>query len=101
MTSLWRGRPVGIVGLGLIGGSLGLDLRARGVDVHALVHRNGKRGDVTRALALLAENGLLERVLQPGDPARKAGRPAVNWRITDLGIAPPSVMPRWLEVARG
>lgn len=70
-------------------------------DVHAVVHRNGGRGGVTRALALLAEHGLLERVLQPGDPARKAGRPAVNWRITDLGIAPPSVMPRWLEVARG
>ena len=31
--------PVGIVGMGLIGGSLGLDLRARGVPVRALVHR--------------------------------------------------------------
>jgi len=34
----WQ-EPVGIVGLGLIGGSLGLDLRARGVPVRALVHR--------------------------------------------------------------
>ena len=30
---------VGIVGLGLIGGSLGLDLQARGWSVQGLVHR--------------------------------------------------------------
>lgn len=30
---------MGIVGLGLIGGSLGLDLQAAGVEVRALVHR--------------------------------------------------------------
>ena len=39
MTSLWCRQPVGIVGLGLIGGSLGLDLRARGARVHGLVRR--------------------------------------------------------------
>ncbi|WP_398336258.1 2-dehydropantoate 2-reductase N-terminal domain-containing protein, partial [Vulcanococcus sp.] len=39
MTTSWRDRPVGIVGLGLIGGSLGLDLRQRGLEVRALVHR--------------------------------------------------------------
>ena len=33
------GSPVGIVGLGLIGGSLGLDLQALGLEVRALVHR--------------------------------------------------------------
>jgi len=34
-----RERPVGLVGLGLIGGSLGLDLQAAGLEVRALVHR--------------------------------------------------------------
>ena len=36
----WSGQAVGIVGLGLIGGSLGLDLQAAGVEVRALVHRD-------------------------------------------------------------
>ena len=31
---------VGIVGLGLIGGSIGLDLRAQGIKVQGLVHRS-------------------------------------------------------------
>ena len=31
--------PIGIVGLGLIGGSLGLELQALGYEVHGLVHR--------------------------------------------------------------
>lgn len=39
MTTLWHERPVGVVGLGLIGGSIGLDLMALGVDVRGLVHR--------------------------------------------------------------
>ena len=30
----------GIVGLGLIGGSIGLDLRAQGIRVQGLVHRS-------------------------------------------------------------
>ena len=33
------GRPVGVVGLGLIGGSLGLDLRKQGIAVHGWTHR--------------------------------------------------------------
>ena len=33
-------KRVGIVGLGLIGGSLGLDLQADGWDVQGLVHRS-------------------------------------------------------------
>ena len=36
---LWQAKPVGIVGMGLIGGSLGLDLMAQGAQVRALVHR--------------------------------------------------------------
>ena len=39
MTPLWQRQAVGIVGLGLIGGSLGLDLIRRGARVQALVHR--------------------------------------------------------------
>jgi arogenate dehydrogenase (NADP+) len=39
MALLWQDRPVGLVGLGLIGGSLGLDLQARGAEVRAWVHR--------------------------------------------------------------
>ena len=33
--------PIGIAGLGLIGGSLGLDLQSLGITVHGLVHRSG------------------------------------------------------------
>jgi arogenate dehydrogenase (NADP+) len=39
MAALWRDRPVGLVGLGLIGGSLGLDLGAAGAEVRAWVRR--------------------------------------------------------------
>jgi arogenate dehydrogenase (NADP+) len=39
MAPLWQDRPVGLVGLGLIGGSLGLDLQATGAEVRAWVHR--------------------------------------------------------------
>ena len=39
MAVLWQDRPVGLVGLGLIGGSLGLDLQAQGAQVRAWVHR--------------------------------------------------------------
>lgn len=39
MAALWQDRPVGLVGLGLIGGSLGLDLQAAGAEVRAWVHR--------------------------------------------------------------
>ncbi|MEA5422453.1 prephenate/arogenate dehydrogenase [Synechococcus sp. CCY9202] len=35
----WRHGPVGVVGLGLIGGSLGLDLQTAGAEVRALVRR--------------------------------------------------------------
>ena len=69
-------------------------------EVHHALGRNAGRGNVTAALRLLAEHGLLERVVQSTDASRKAGRPSVNWRLTDLGAAPATVMPRWLEVAR-
>ncbi|MEB3243864.1 MAG: prephenate/arogenate dehydrogenase [Cyanobacteriota bacterium] len=55
MAALWRERPVGLVGLGLIGGSLGLDLRAAGADVRAWVHRED-------TAARARERGLAQRV---------------------------------------
>ena len=39
LQQLLGGAPIGVVGLGLIGGSLGLDLRSQGLRVQALVHR--------------------------------------------------------------
>ncbi|MFM7087039.1 MAG: prephenate/arogenate dehydrogenase [Cyanobium sp.] len=64
MTALWQRQPVGIVGMGLIGGSLGLDLLARGSEVRALVHR-----DATARRAL--ERGLASAVST--DPAVLSG----------------------------
>ena len=108
MTSLWRGRPVGIVGLGLIGGSLGLDLRARGVEVHALVHRPATaQRALERALAtrvdtdpaVLQDCGLivlalpLDRLLEP-DPALRMALPA-EAVITDVGSVKQPVLERW------
>ncbi|MGA0997785.1 MAG: 2-dehydropantoate 2-reductase N-terminal domain-containing protein, partial [Vulcanococcus sp.] len=60
MTTHWRERPIGIVGLGLIGGSLGLDLQAQGLEVRALVHRHST---AERA----QERGLAQRIAT--DPA--------------------------------
>ena len=56
---------IGIVGLGLIGGSLGLDLRALGWTVQGLVHR--RSAPVRRAL----ERGLVDAVST--DPACLSG----------------------------
>ena len=64
MTALWQQQPVGIVGLGLIGGSLGLDLIARGAEVRALVHREATAGRAR-------ERGLATTVST--DPAVLAG----------------------------
>ncbi|MFM7634742.1 MAG: arogenate dehydrogenase, partial [Cyanobacteriota bacterium] len=72
--------PVGVVGLGLIGGSIGLDLRAQGIEVRALVHRavtadrarhRGLADQVATDPAVLAGCRLvvlalpLDRLLQP------------------------------------
>lgn len=70
-------------------------------DLHAVLGRNAVRGGVTTALRLLAEQGLLERVTREVDGQRRAGRPAVEWRLAEAGEAPPAREPRWLEVARG
>ena len=57
-------RSVGLVGLGLIGGSLGLDLQALGCEVHGVTHRQ-----VTADRAL--ERGLVQSVSV--DPQSLAG----------------------------
>ena len=108
MTSLWRERPVGIVGLGLIGGSLGLDLRARGATVQALVHREataerahqrGLADAVSTDAAVLQDCGLivlalpLDRLLDPGETLR-AALPA-DAVVTDVGSVKQPVLERW------
>jgi arogenate dehydrogenase (NADP+) len=87
MTAVGRSQPVGIVGLGLIGGCLGLDLQEAGAEVHALVHRPAtadrarQRGLASRVdtdPAVLADCGLvilalpLDRLLDP-DPGLLVG----------------------------
>ena len=53
MTDFLAGQPIGVVGLGLIGGSLGLDLRQRGHQVVGLARR---QSTVERAI----ERGLVD-----------------------------------------
>jgi arogenate dehydrogenase (NADP+) len=100
--------PVGVVGLGLIGGSIALDLRARGVEVRALVHRTATaRRARQRALAdrvatdpaVLAECRLvvlalpLDQLLEPA-PDLLAALPAAAV-ITDVGSVKAPVLERW------
>ena len=108
MTSAWGEQPVGIVGLGLIGGSLGLDLRAQGLEVRALVHRDataerarerGLADVVATDPAVLQGCGLivlalpLDRLLDP-DPALRAALPA-EAVLTDVGSGKQPVLERW------
>ncbi len=101
-------RPVGIVGLGLIGGSLGLDLQARGHEVRALVHRSStaarasERGLAQRVdtdPAVLQGCGLivlalpLDRLLDP-PPELRAALPT-EAVITDVGSVKQPVLERW------
>jgi len=98
LLTLLKGRPVGIVGLGLMGGSLGLDLQALGIVVHGLVRREAVaeralgRGLASRAgtdPALLQSCALvvlalpLDLLLQP-PPSLLAALPADALMI-DLG----------------
>lgn len=108
MAPLWQSRPVGLVGLGLIGGSLGLDLRRLGATVQALVHRpqtaerarqRGLADVVATDPAVLAECGLvilclpLDRLLEP-DPALVAALPA-GAIVTDVGSVKAPVLAAW------
>jgi arogenate dehydrogenase (NADP+) len=108
MTALGRSQPVGIVGLGLIGGCLGLDLQEAGGEVHALVHRPAtaararQRGLASRVdtdPAVLSDCGLvilalpLDRLLDP-DPALVAALPT-DAVVTDVGSVKQPVLAAW------
>jgi arogenate dehydrogenase (NADP+) len=66
MAALWRDRPVGLVGLGLIGGSLGLDLQAAGAEVRAWTHR-------PQTAERARERGLAQRVSTEAEVLRGCG----------------------------
>ena len=99
---------MGVVGLGLIGGSLGLDLRRAGLEVRALVHREhtaerarqrGLADRVSTDSAVLEGCGLvvlalpLDRLLEPPTGLRQAlPRTAV---VTDVGSVKGPVLQRW------
>ncbi|MEY4772685.1 MAG: hypothetical protein RLZZ346_1940 [Cyanobacteriota bacterium] len=108
MTTSWCDRPVGIVGLGLIGGSLGLDLRQQGLEVRALVHRSstaerarqrGLADQVDTDPGVLQPCGLivlalpLDRLLDP-PPGLREALPA-QAVITDVGSVKAPVVERW------
>ena len=108
MTALWQRHPVGIVGLGLIGGSLGLDLLARGATVRALVHRQataeralerGLASEVSTDPAVLCDCALvvlalpLDRLLDPSPELLAALPPAAV--ITDVGSVKGPVLEAW------
>lgn len=107
-TALWQRRPIGLVGLGLIGGSLGLDLLARGAEVRALVHREAtairarERGLATAVStdpAVLADCGLvllalpLDLLLAP--PASLLAALPPGAVITDVGSVKAPVQAVW------
>jgi arogenate dehydrogenase (NADP+) len=100
--------PVGIVGLGLIGGSLGLDLQRRGLEVRALVHRAGTaeraraRGlaqvvatdaSVLEGCRLVVLALPLDRLLDP--PAALLAALPAQAAVTDVGSVKEPVLDRW------
>jgi arogenate dehydrogenase (NADP+) len=108
MTIPWRERPIGLVGLGLIGGSLALDLRAQGLRVQALVHREatverarqrGLADQVGTDPAVLADCALvvlalpLDRLLDPSAELLAAIPPGAV--VTDVGSVKGPVLDRW------
>ncbi len=109
----WGDAPVGIVGLGLIGGSIALDLRQRGIAVHGLVHRDStaeraqQRGlvdQVSTDPAVLQGCGLvvlalpLDRLLEP-DQALVAALPR-EAVVTDVGSVKQPLLQCWQALHR-
>lgn len=101
-------RRVGIVGLGLIGGSLGLDLQALGWQVQGLVHREvtaeralvrGLAQQVSTDPACLVDCDLvilalpMARLLEP-DPALLKALPS-SAVVTDVGSVKAPVLDLW------
>ncbi|MGB5134775.1 MAG: prephenate/arogenate dehydrogenase [Prochlorococcaceae cyanobacterium] len=100
--------PVGLVGLGLIGGSLALDLQRQGHQVHALVHRprtaerarqRGLAQRVDTDASVLAGCRLvvlalpLDRLLEP--PAELVAALPARAVVTDVGSVKAPVLERW------
>lgn len=84
LQQLLAGAPVGVVGLGLIGGSLGLDLRALGIRVQGWAHRPTT---VERALA----RGLVDQA--SSDPAVLADCAVVLLALPlDQLVQPPAAL---------
>ncbi len=114
LQQLLGGAPIGVVGLGLIGGSLGLDLRAQGLRVQALVHRaataeraqeRGLADAVSTDPQVLGGCGLvvlalpLDRLLDP-DPALVAALPPAAV-VTDVGSVKAPLLARWEPLLAG
>ena len=108
MAVLWRDRPVGLVGLGLIGGSLGLDLGAAGAEVRAWVHRpqtaerareRGLAGEVSTQAEVLQGCGLvvlalpLDQLLAPS--AELVAALPADAVVTDVGSVKAPVLAAW------
>ncbi|MCP9928510.1 prephenate/arogenate dehydrogenase [Cyanobium sp. CH-040] len=100
--------PIGLVGLGLIGGSLALDLQRQGHGVRALVHRpataerarqRGLAQVVDTDASVLAGCRLvvlalpLDRLLQP--PAELVAALPPQAVVTDVGSVKVPVLERW------
>jgi len=101
------------VGLGLIGGSLGLDLQAAGLEVRALVHREATAerarqrqlaSVVSTAASVLEDCALvvlalpLDRLLDPDPALLRALPPAAV--LTDVGSVKQPVLERWQGALR-
>lgn len=108
MAALWQDRPVGLVGLGLIGGSLGLDLQAAGALVRAWVHRpqtaeraleRGLAQQVSTEAAILEGCGLvvlalpLDQLVAPSPELIHALPPQAV--VTDVGSVKGPVLAAW------
>jgi arogenate dehydrogenase (NADP+) len=108
MAALWQQRPVGLVGLGLIGGSLGLDLQAAGAQVRAWVHRpqtaeraleRGLAQQVGTEAAILDGCGLvvlalpLDQLVAPAPELIRALPPKAL--VTDVGSVKGPVLAGW------
>ena len=108
MAALWQDRTVGLVGLGLIGGSLGLDLQAAGAQVRAWVHRpqtaeraleRGLAQQVSTEAAILEGCGLvvlalpLDQLVAPSPELIHALPPQAV--VTDVGSVKGPVLAAW------